>query len=131
MVDKAKAVYWFEAPYIPMMKFLAVSPYITPWDGRLTFSVPDYGSPYGGVWCLTGKLIHDGQEEFSFQCDDKEMGRRGGTYHFYLVNMENFRDKLYQFIIDGKEAMEHCHTTEDLYEWYCIHWKNSALNWKP
>ncbi len=51
-MDERKA-YWFEQPYMPRMKNIAVAPVILE-DGRLSFCVPgDDGPPWSGVWNLT------------------------------------------------------------------------------
>ena len=48
-MDEKKA-YWFEQPYMPRMKNIAVAPVILE-DGRLSFCVPgDDGPPWSGVW---------------------------------------------------------------------------------
>ena len=81
-MDERKA-YWFEQPYMPQMKNIAVAPVILE-DGRLSFCVPgDDGPPWSGVWNLTGKVVLDGDDYFEFQCDDEVMHRRGGTYKFH------------------------------------------------
>ena len=43
---------WFDQPYLPGVKNIAVSPKIDPRDGRLCFSVPD-----SGIWGLVGEVI--------------------------------------------------------------------------
>ena len=48
-MDQKKAS-WFEQPYMPQMKNVAVAPVILE-DGRLSFRVPgDDGPPWSGVW---------------------------------------------------------------------------------
>ena len=42
-MDERKA-YWFEQPYMPWMKNIAVAPVILE-DGRLSFCVPGDGDP--------------------------------------------------------------------------------------
>ena len=60
-MDERKA-YWFEQPYMPRMKNIAVAPVILE-DGRLSFCVPgDDGPPWSGVWNLTGKIVLDGDD---------------------------------------------------------------------
>ena len=60
-MDERKA-YWFEQPYMPQMKNIAVAPVILE-DGRLSFCVPgDDGPPWSGVWNLTGKIVLDGDD---------------------------------------------------------------------
>ena len=62
-MDEKKA-YWFEQPYMPRMKNIAVAPVILE-DGRLSFCVPgDDGPPWSGVWNLTGKAVLDGDDYF-------------------------------------------------------------------
>ena len=57
-----KKAYWFEQPYMPRMKNIAVAPVILE-DGRLAFCVPgDDGPPWSGVWNLTGKIVLDGDD---------------------------------------------------------------------
>ena len=89
-MDERKA-YWFEQPYMPQMKNIAVAPVILE-DGRLSFCVPgDDGPPWSGVWNLTGKVVLDGDDYFEFQCDDEVMHRRGGTYKFHALDVDTFR----------------------------------------
>ena len=87
-MDERKA-YWFEQPYMPRMKNIAVAPVILE-DGRLSFCVPgDDGPPWSGVWNLTGKAVLDGDDYFEFQCDDEVMhwilihsgGKPASGYH--------------------------------------------------
>ena len=60
-MDERKA-YWFEQPYMPRMKSIAVAPVILE-DERLSFCVPgDDGPPWSGVWNLTGKIVLDGDD---------------------------------------------------------------------
>ena len=60
-MDERKA-YWFEQPYMPRMKNIAVAPVILE-DGRLSFCVQgDGGPPWSGVWNLTGKAVLDGDD---------------------------------------------------------------------
>ena len=60
-MDERKA-YWFEQPYMPRMKNIAVAPVILE-DGRLSFCVTgDDGPPWSGVWNLTGKIVLDGDD---------------------------------------------------------------------
>ena len=62
-MDERKA-YWFEQPYMPRMKNIAVAPVILE-DGRLSFCVSgDGGPPWSGVWNLTGKAVLDGDDYF-------------------------------------------------------------------
>ena len=85
-----KKAYWFEQPYIPRMKNIAVAPLIQE-DGRLSICVPGDDPPWSGVWNLTGKVVLDGDDYFEFQCDDEVMKRRGGTYKFYALDIDTFR----------------------------------------
>ena len=111
-MDERKA-YWFEQPYMPQMKNIAVAPVILE-DGRLPFCVPgDDGPPWSGVWNLTGKVVLDGDDYFEFQCDDEVMHRRGGTYKFHALDVDTFRRETCQWISQGKE---------ELHEWYLKHW---------
>lgn len=62
-MDERKS-YWFEQPYMPRMKNIAVAPVILE-DGRLSFCVSgDGGPPWSGVWNLTGKAVLDGDDYF-------------------------------------------------------------------
>ena len=66
-MDERKA-YWFEQPYMPQMKNIAVAPVILE-DGRLSFCVPgDDGPPWSGVWNLTGKVVLDGYHAVYLVC---------------------------------------------------------------
>ena len=56
-MDEKKS-YWFEQPYMPRMKNIAVAPYILE-DGRLSFYVPGDDPPWSGVWNLTGNVSMD------------------------------------------------------------------------
>ena len=58
-----KKAYWFEQPYMPQMKNIAVAPYIQE-DGRLSICVPGDDPPWSGVWNLTGKVILDRDDYF-------------------------------------------------------------------
>ena len=96
-MDERKA-YWFEQPYMPRMKNIAVAPVILE-DGRLSFCVPgDDGPPWSGVWNLTGKAVLDGDDYFEFQCDDEVMHMRGGTYKFYALDIDTFRRETCRWI---------------------------------
>ena len=59
-MDERKA-YWFEQPYMPWMKNIAVAPVILE-DGRLSICVPGDDPPWSGIWNLTGKVILDGDD---------------------------------------------------------------------
>ena len=100
-MDEKKA-YWFEQPYMPQMKNIAVAPVILE-DGRLSFCVP-------------------GDDYFEFQCDDEVMHRRGGTYKFHALDVDTFSRETCQWISQGKEIADCCKTTEELHEWYLKHW---------
>ncbi len=116
-------VYWFGQPYIPGVENIAVVPFIDEENGSLCFVVPgNSGPPWCGKWSLTGKLIEDSEEKFVFQCDDYEMGRRGGRYEFYLLDMGKYLSKRGGWYEDHEEVLRCCHTTEELYEWFIRHW---------
>lgn len=120
-MDEKKA-YWFEQPYMPQMKNIAVAPVILE-NGRLFFCVPgDGGPPWSGVWNLTGEVVLDGDDYFEFQCDNEVMHRRGGTYKFYALDIDTFRRETRRWISQGKEIADCCKTTEELHEWYLKHW---------
>jgi len=87
-MDEKKS-YWFEQPYMPRMKNIAVAPVILE-DGRLSFCVPgDGGPPWSGVWNLTGKVVLNRDDYFEFQCDDEVMHRRGGSFmHWILLHSD-------------------------------------------
>ena len=56
-----KKAYWFEQPYIPRMKNIAVAPVILE-DGRLSFYVPgDGGPPWSVIWNLTVEVVQIGR----------------------------------------------------------------------
>lgn len=116
-----KKAYWFEQPYIPRMKNIAVAPLIQE-DGRLSICVPGDDPPWSGVWNLTGKVILDGDDYFEFQCDDEVMHRRGGIYKFHALDIDTFRRETCQWISEGKQITECCRTTEELHQWYLDHW---------
>ena len=120
-MDEKKS-YWFEQPYMPRMKNIAVAPVILE-DGRLSFCVPgDGGPPWSGVWNLTGKVVLDRDDYFEFQCDDEVMHRRGGIYKFYALDIATFRRETCRWISHGEEIADRCKTTEELHEWYLKHW---------
>ena len=116
-----KKAYWFEQPYVPRMKNVAVAPLIQE-DGRLSICVPGDDPPWSGIWNLTGKVILDGDDYFEFQCDDKVMHMRGGTYKFHALDIDAFRNETCWWISEGKQIAECCRTTEELHQWYLDHW---------
>ena len=116
-----KKAYWFEQPYIPRMKNIAVAPLIQE-DGRLSICVPGDDPPWSGVWNLTGKVILDGDDYFEFQCEDEVMHRRGGIYKFHALDIDTFRRETCQWTSEGKQVTECCWTTEELHQWYLDHW---------
>ena len=119
-----KKAYWFEQPYMPRMKNIAVAPYILK-DGRLSFCIPGDDPTWSGVWNLTGKIVLDGDDYFEFQCDDEVMHRRGGTYKFHALDIDTFRGETCQWISQGKEIADYCKTTEELHKWYLENWTYS------
>jgi hypothetical protein len=122
-----RKVYWFDQPYFPGALNVAVSPIIDPRDGRLCFMVPGDGPPWSGIWCLTGKVIKDGDDYFEFQCDDSVMHARGGTYKFTALDIETFRKETYKWISQGKEIAECCQDTADLHFWFRKNWPNTCV----
>lgn len=108
-----RKVYYFEQPKMPGCMNVAVCPCLSPIDGRLVFEVP--GSM---VWRLTGKLIQDGEDKFIFQCDDKVMGARGGTYYFSVLDIKTMRGSAKRWIAAAEEIGQACNDTNDLHYWY-------------
>ena len=92
-----KKAYWFEQPYMPRMKNIAVAPLIQE-DGRLSICVPGDDPSWSWIWNLTGKVILDGDDYFEFQCDDEVMHMRGGTYKFHALDIDTFRNETCQWI---------------------------------
>lgn len=88
-----KKAYWFEQPYMPRMKNIAVA-----------------------------LVILDGDDYFEFQCDDEVMHMRGGTYKFHALDIDTFRNETCQWISEGRQIAECCRTTEELHPWYLDHW---------
>ena len=137
-MDERKA-YWFEQPYMPQMKNIAVAPVILE-DGRpvdMVFNplgVPsrmNVGQIFECSLGLAGDLLDrhyriapfdERYEHFEFQCDDEVMHRRGGTYKFHALDVDTFRRETCQWISQGKEIADCCKTTEELHEWYLKHW---------
>ena len=77
-MDERKA-YWFEQPYMPRMKNIAVAPVILE-DGRLSFCVPgDDDPPWSGVWNLTGKVVLDGDDYFLHEKGAKHLSPFRGS----------------------------------------------------
>ena len=116
-----RKVYWFHQPYMPGMKNIAVAPYIRE-DGRLSFCVPGDDPMWSGIWNLTGSVILDGEDSFVFACDDEVMHRRGGTYRFYALDIDTFRQEICRWVSEGKAIAKRCGTTEELQEWYLANW---------
>ena len=109
-MDERKA-YWFEQPYMPQMKNIAVAPVILE-DGRLSFCVPgDDGPPWSGVWNLTGKVVLDGDDYFEFQCDDEVMHRRVEHINFMLWMLIHSAGNVSVDIIREKRLADCCKTT--------------------
>ena len=125
-MDSRKA-YWFAQPYMPEILNIAVQPIIDPRDGRLCFSVPGDGPPWGGIWGLVGKVVKDEGDYFEFQCDDSVMHARGGLYKFTTLNLRDFRRETYKWISQGKAIAEACKITDDLHYWYRRNWPNTRL----
>lgn len=120
-MDYRKA-YWFEQPYMPGIKNVAVQPIVDPRDGRLHFAVPA-----SGIWALTGKVIKDTGDYFEFECNDSVMGARGGTYKFSALDIKTFRKETWKWITQGKDIAECCQNTADLHFWYRKNWPNSRV----
>ena len=110
-----KKAYWFEQPYMPRMKNIAVAPLIQE-DGRLSICVPGDDPSWSWIWNLTGKVILDGDDYFEFQCDDEVMHMRGGTYKFHALDIDTFRNETCQWISEGRQIAECCRTTEELHQ---------------
>ena len=63
-----KKAYWFEQPYVPRMKNVAVAPLIQE-DGRLSICVPGDDPPWSGIWNLTGEVVLDGYDRYQRRND--------------------------------------------------------------
>ena len=122
-----RKTYWFEQPYMPDIKNVAVQPIVDPRDGRLCFMVPGDAPPWAGIWALTGKVIKDTGDYFEFECNDSVMGARGGTYKFSALDIKTFRKETWKWIAQGKDIAECCQNTADLYFWYRKNWPNSRV----
>lgn len=125
-MDYRKA-YWFEQPYMPGIKNVAVQPIVDPRDGRLHFMVPGDAPPWAGIWALTGKVTKDTGDYFEFECNDSVMGARGGTYKFSALDIKTFRKETWKWIAQGKDIAECCQNTADLHFWYRKNWPNSRV----